>query len=69
MADIPSAPLRKLIKECGAERVSDSAVEYLKTVLIKNANTLSEKAIIMANVSGRKTVTKKDFVNALNYFK
>lgn len=68
MADIPIAPLKRLIKDCGAERVSESAAEYLKTVLTKNAVNLSEKAVVMANVSGRKTVTDEDFRNALKYF-
>ena len=68
MADIPIAPLKRLIKECGADRVSEPAAEFLKELLTKNAIALSKKAVIMANVSGRKTVTPEDFRNAMKYY-
>lgn len=60
MVEIPRAPVYRVMKKAGAERVSDAAVdkmiEYIETV-IKN---ITIKAIKAAEKSGRKTVTADD---------
>lgn len=66
---IPLAPFRKIIKSCGAERVSEEATIFLAEIVEKNAISLAEQAVILANINTRKTVKKDDMVNALKYFK
>ena len=63
---IPIAPVKRIIKECGAERVSDDAGKLLASVLEENAKQISEKAIMMANVAGRKTIHADDLEIILN---
>lgn len=58
---LPVAPIKRIIKDAGAERVSDNAARYLGTVLEENAKQISEKAVMMANVAGRKTIIDEDF--------
>lgn len=62
----PLAPIKKLIRDAGAERVSDGACRLLGNVLEENAKQISEKAVMMANVAGRKTVSHEDFEIILN---
>jgi histone H3/H4 len=57
---LPKAPVEKLIREAGAERVSDSAAIELAEILEKFGIGLSEKAIKFAKHAGRKTVTAAD---------
>ena len=58
---LPVAPVKRLIKDTGAERVSDKACEFLASVIEANAKEIAEKAVMLANVAGRKTVTDEDF--------
>lgn len=58
---LPVAPVKRLIKDAGAERVSDKACEFLANVLEANAKEIAEKSVMLANVAGRKTVTDEDF--------
>ncbi len=67
--EIPIAPLKRIIKDAGAERVSDNAAIFLRNLLQQNAESIAEKAVIMANVAGRKTVNDSDLKHALEYFK
>ena len=57
---LPKAPVEKLIREAGADRVSDSAAMELAEVLEKIGAGISEKAIRFAKHAGRKTVTSAD---------
>ncbi|MFA6489246.1 MAG: histone family protein [Candidatus Micrarchaeia archaeon] len=57
---LPKAPVEKLIREAGADRVSDSAAMELAEVLEKIGVEISEKAIKFAKHAGRKTVTSAD---------
>lgn len=63
---LPIAPVKRIIKESGAERVSDEAGKILALVLEENAKQISEKAVMMANVAGRKTLYAEDFEIILN---
>jgi histone H3/H4 len=57
---LPKAPVEKLIREAGADRVSDSAAAELAEVLEKIGTDISNRAIKFAKHAGRKTVTAAD---------
>ncbi|MBI3588626.1 histone family protein [Candidatus Micrarchaeota archaeon] len=58
--DIPLAPIERLIRKAGAERVSEDASEALADVLEEVAQDISQKAAHLAQHAGRKTVTAED---------
>ncbi len=60
MAELPLAPIEKLIRKAGAERVSEDAAEALAEILEDVAMVISAKALKLAKHAGRKTVTKED---------
>ncbi len=62
---IPKAAIIKLMQNAGAERVSDDAAKALVDYLTEYAMKLSERAIKIANHSGRKTVQGGDIKIAL----
>ena len=57
---LPLAAMEKLLKEGGAERVSERAKEALKEVLEERAHEISIKAIQFAVHAGRKTIKAED---------
>ena len=57
---LPLAPMEKILKKCGAERVSDKSKVALKGVVEDLAEEISQKAIQLANHAGRKTVKARD---------
>ncbi len=57
---LPKAPVEKLIREAGADRVSDGAAMELAEELEAFGLKISEKAIKFAKHAGRKTVTAAD---------
>ncbi len=63
--ELPKAPIERLIKRAGAERVSDEAVEALADYLEEYAIKVATRAIKLARHAGRKTVTKDDIKLAL----
>jgi DNA-binding protein len=58
--DLPLAPVERLIKKAGAERVSESAARELAVVLQERAALISSKAVKLAKHAGRVTVTEED---------
>lgn len=57
---LPKAPVEKLIREAGADRVSQGAAVELAEVLEKVGLDISARAIKFAKHAGRKTVTAAD---------
>jgi len=58
--DLPIAPVERLIRKAGAERVSEDAAQALADVLEQSAQDISQKAVQLAKHAGRKTVTADD---------
>ena len=57
---LPLAAMEKILKQGGAERVSDKAKAALKNAIEDIANDISIKAIKLANHAGRKTIKADD---------
>ena len=65
MAELPIAPIGRIIKNVGAERVSEDALEALEKVLEQWAEEVSLRAVKLAKHAGRKTVKAADIELAL----
>ncbi len=57
---LPLAAMEKLLKQSGADRVSDSAKSALKDVLEDIAEEIAQNAVKLAQHAGRKTVKGND---------
>jgi len=57
---LPLAAMEKIMKNCGAERVSDKAKEALKNIVEDIAEEIAENAVKLAIHAGRKTVKAGD---------
>lgn len=62
---IPIAPIGRIIKEAGAERVSADAVEALVAYLEKDAAEIAKKAIEYTKIAKRQTVKAADIELAI----
>ena len=65
MSEIPKAPVARLIKESGAERVSEDAKEELAEYLDEVARSIAKDAIAVARGAKRKTVKSEDIKFAI----
>ena len=65
MAELPLAPLKRLFKQAGAERVSDDAMMLLADNLEDQTSIIAENAINMAKHAGRKTIKADDLELAI----
>ena len=65
MSEIPKAPVARLIKESGAERVSEDAKEELAEYLDEVARNIAREDIAVARVAKRKTVKAEDIKFAI----
>ncbi|MGB9631184.1 MAG: histone [Thermoproteota archaeon] len=63
---LPLAPVYRIIKDSGAERVSDGARERLAYYMEKLATEVAKHAIDIAKHSKRKTVTSSDIELAVS---
>ncbi|MBI2558630.1 NFYB/HAP3 family transcription factor subunit [Candidatus Woesearchaeota archaeon] len=57
---LPLAAMEKLLKQGGAERVSDKAKAALKNSLEEIAHEIAAKSIKLAVHAGRKTIKAED---------
>ena len=58
--EIPKAPLKRMLKEEGAERVSEAAAELMAKKTERFVKEVGRKAATLAKLAKRKTVTEKD---------
>ena len=57
---LPLAAMEKLLKQGGAERVSDKAKAALKNVIEEIAHGIAVKSIKLSAHAGRKTIKAED---------
>lgn len=57
---IPVAPIDRLIRQTGADRVSDKGAERLAQILEEIGESLAQRAHELTVHAGRKTITDKD---------
>jgi len=62
---ISLSAMEKLLKKCGAPRVSENAKQALSEALEELGKKIGERSINFANHSGRKTIKAKDIKLAL----
>ena len=60
MSKLPLANMERLLKEGGAERVSEDAKEALAEVLENYGLEIAKDATLLSDHAGRKTVRKED---------
>ena len=64
---LPLAAMEKILKQAGAERVSDKAKTELKNALEEKADEIASQAIKLATHAGRKTVKAGDVKLAVKW--
>jgi len=57
---LPLAAMEKILKKCGAERVSDKSKVALKAVVEDVAEEIAAQAVKLAHHAGRKTIKAGD---------
>ena len=57
---IAAAPMAEILKNVGAERVSEPAAQALASVMKEMAFEIAKDAVKFANHAGRKTIKRED---------
>ncbi len=65
MAELPIAPITRLVRNAGAERVSEDASQALVEILEEYGEKVAAKAVSLAKHAGRKTVKREDIEEAV----
>jgi DNA-binding protein len=60
MTELPVAPVMRIIRKNGAERVSSDAGELLSELMEAYGAKITREALKLASHAGRKTITKED---------
>lgn len=68
MTEIPKAPVTRIVKQAGAERISKDAEEKMVEAVEAYANKLSLAVIDLAKHADRKTIQAEDVELALKHF-
>lgn len=61
---IAKAPIRRLMKNCGADLVAEDALAGLVAYLEQQADALTKKALKVAEADKRKKITAQDVIKA-----
>lgn len=64
---LPKAPIERIIRSAGAERVSEEAVEELREAVEELGDEIAEDAAEMADYAERNTVKKEDIEMAVEH--
>jgi len=62
---LPLASMEKILRVCGADRVSEGSKEKLKNYLEEEAEKISKDASEFAGHAGRKTIKSSDIFLAI----
>ncbi|MDO5861031.1 histone family protein [Methanobrevibacter sp.] len=65
MSEIPKAPIARIIKEAGAERVSEDAKAELAAYVEEVAREVAKEATQVAKIAKRKTIKADDIKLAI----
>lgn len=60
MPILPRAPFERFLKQAGAKRVSQDALEEFANALEEKLTKIIEEAVLLARHAGRKTIIAED---------
>jgi len=69
MSEMPLAPIERLMRIAGAERVSEESAIEMRKELEKYGKRICERAIVFAEHANRKTIKASDIHLAISEMK